>query len=85
MTYSEFDKLITGKIPKIPRDKIQHFTMSLFLTLCFGFNIAITIGIAKELYDKESGKGTPCFYDLTADLLGCWTGTIINTLLNTYY
>jgi uncharacterized protein YfiM (DUF2279 family) len=36
--------------------------------------IVMTIGVAKELYDQISKKGTPEWKDLLADLLGALVG-----------
>ena len=39
--------------------------------------IAFTIGLAKEVYDGVSGKGTPSFKDIVADAAGIAAAIII--------
>ena len=73
----------------IGQDKIGHFIVSaalagaagIFLGWQWGFGIAFTIGIAKEIYDKQSGTGTPEGADLLADFLGAAAGAALVALL----
>jgi len=60
-------------------DKIQHFVVSIAIVFILNYllhsiNMAcaltLLIGIAKEVYDKVSGKGTADIYDIFSDVLG---------------
>jgi hypothetical protein len=68
----------------IQKDKIKHFSVSLALMLVlgavnihFGIILAVSIGIAKEVYDDKSGKGTPDIYDIVANWIGIVAGYLI--------
>ena len=41
------------------------------------FGVAFTLGICKELWDRYSGRGTPSWKDLVADLLGTVAGVAL--------
>lgn len=40
-------------------------------------SFSFTIGLAKEIYDGVSGKGTPSFKDIVADVAGIAVGFLI--------
>lgn len=40
-------------------------------------SLSLSIGLAKEVYDGVSGKGTPSFKDIIADAAGVAFGIII--------
>lgn len=77
-------KMIQNIISKIGTDKLLHISVSMVLTLelrrflpCWqAVLIVLTIGIAKEVYDKISGKGTPEWKDIIADIVGIALGSI---------
>lgn len=41
---------------------------------------SLTFGVAKEVYDWKSGKGTPSYKDLIADIVGIGVGFLMITL-----
>lgn len=55
-------------------DKVAHFLGGYFVASFFdawtGFCVAVGIGIAKEVRDKISGKGTPDSWDAIATAFG---------------
>lgn len=66
----------------IGKDKAKHIAVSFLLCLLFGyyntlFGVIFTfaIGIGKEVWDKESGKGTPDVYDILANFIGILLAT----------
>lgn len=67
---------------KITKDKWEHYAVALTLTCLFDIFlqtwlaaiVVLAISIGKEVYDKVSGKGTPDWYDLLADVLGIAIG-----------
>ena len=72
-------------------DGIQHLAVSALIVVAFGWIrpmwiapvIALAIGIAKEVYDYVSGKGTAEWHDIVCDLLGIALGVFfvfINSL-----
>lgn len=75
---------IIQQLNNISKDKWEHFAVASTLTclLRFAFPrwiagaIALAISVGKEIYDKVSGKGTPEWKDLLADILGIAIGLI---------
>jgi putative lipoprotein len=53
------------------------------LRLVAAASVALSAGIAKEVYDKYSG-GDASMRDLTWDILGTATGTFVSWLLDRY-
>ena len=81
-------------------DKLLHFSVSVglsgtaylgtsFLTpkeihrATIAETVAFSAGIAKEVYDKFN-HGDPSFRDLTWDLIGSTTGTVVAWLIDRY-
>lgn len=67
----------------ITHDKLLHFAVSALMGSALRWCgvewwavllIVMTIGVAKELYDQISKKGSPEWKDLLADLLGALVG-----------
>jgi hypothetical protein len=61
----------------IQKDKVKHIVVSFVLcifmgafNLPFGILMTLAIGIGKEVWDKESGRGTADIYDILADFIG---------------
>jgi hypothetical protein len=62
----------------IPQDKVLHFVVGfagslvigLLLTPLWGFLLACTTGVGKEVYDKLSQRGTPELMDALATIAG---------------
>lgn len=74
---------------KIEKDKTKHLAVSFVLCLAVGaynlpLGILITtgIGIAKEVYDDRSGKGTPDIYDIVANFIGILIASAIVIISN---
>lgn len=70
---------------KVGTDKVLHLTVSAtiaHLPIVVGCAwwlaaaITLSIGIGKEIYDKISGKGTPEWQDLVADIIGTVIGIL---------
>lgn len=69
----------------IPRDKQLHFLAGLSLALivgslfgpAMGLGAAVVAGVAKELYDMTTGRGTPEWADLWFTLAGGLLGSLI--------
>ena len=69
---------------KIGFDGLMHFALSsiisfilsIFLFWWLSFTITVIIGIAKEIYDKMSKKGTPEWKDLLCDIFGALIGSL---------
>lgn len=72
-------------------DGIQHLAVCALIVVAFGWIrpmwiaplIALAIGVAKEVYDYVSGKGTAEWHDIICDLLGIALGFLfvfINSL-----
>lgn len=76
--------MIQNIISKIGADKLLHISMSMILMLelrrflpCWqAALIVLSIGVAKEVYDKVSGKGTAEWKDIIADCIGIGLGSI---------
>ena len=70
------------------KDKVDHFMYWFFITkvcMCFmpmpfACLSAFLLGIAKEIYDKVSGKGTCDWKDLVADVCGILAGILTGIL-----
>lgn len=45
-----------------------------------GILITVVIGVAKEIYDRVSGKGTAEWHDVICDAIGLAVGLVLNTL-----
>ena len=69
----------------IGTDGLLHFTICLVLSnilYAFGLpvwcvlTLVIGIGIAKEIYDKVTGKGSAEWKDLICDILGTLLGVL---------
>jgi len=66
----------------IGKDKKLHFAgcaaiaaaVGYFAGPGIGFAAALAVGIAKEVWDKWSGTGTPDFMDVVADAAGAAVG-----------
>lgn len=75
---------IIQKISGIPNDKLLHFSTAAILTAVLklilpwlGVLFVCTfVFIAKEAYDKRTGKGTPELKDIIADYLGFVIGIL---------
>ena len=71
-------------LTKIGTDGLMHFSisasatavLSLILPAWIAFLIVFMCGIAKEIYDKVSGKGTPEWKDILCDAAGCVIGAM---------
>lgn len=69
----------------ITTDKVHHFVYSYaitkalrtFLPWYYAAGIALLIGIAKEVYDKVSGKGCTEWKDFIADAAGIAAGCVL--------
>ena len=60
------------------KDLVYHFVASAILSAIFGFEIALTTGILKELlWDRYMEQGTEDINDIYADVLGCWVGVLV--------
>ncbi|MDO7788266.1 hypothetical protein [Desulforamulus aquiferis] len=67
------------------KDKLLHIFISflLFMTLIHFLHphiaalLTLALGIAKEIYDQLSGKGTPEYKDILANFLGILAGYIV--------
>ena len=65
-------------LPQLPQDKANHFIYGAVICLALSFAIpalyamlvAVGVGIAKEIYDKVSRKGTPDLMDVLVTALG---------------
>ena len=65
-------------LPQLPQDKANHFIYGAVICLILSFAIpafyamlvAVCVGIAKEIYDKVSQKGTPDLMDALVTALG---------------
>lgn len=65
-------------------DKYKHIVVSAIITVALNLvlpwwvaaGITLTIGIAKEVYDKVSGKGCVEWNDLVADFVGIVIGVL---------
>lgn len=76
--------MIQNIISKIGADKLLHISVSMVLTLELrrflsywqAALIVLSIGVAKEVYDKVSGKGTAEWKDIIADCIGIGLGSI---------
>lgn len=76
--------MLSALIDKIGKDKWMHFGVSAFLAFLFALllpsyiaiTITIVIGIAKEVYDKVTCKGSAEWQDLLADVLGSVVGAL---------
>lgn len=63
-------------------DGLLHMLVSALLVVAFGWirplwvapAVAMAIGIAKEIYDKVSGKGTAEWHDIICDIIGIAVG-----------
>lgn len=73
----------------MPKDKVLHvivgFAIAFFGGLAlgpgFGFGLACLVGLAKEAYDKITGKGTPEILDWLATCGGGSIGSGITILM----
>lgn len=69
-------------LPTIPHDKAMHVLYGLVAFLLgnalhswkAGIILAALLAVAKELYDKWSGKGTPDGWDIVATIAGAVLG-----------
>ena len=73
---------ISANLPQLPQDKGNHvvYGLVLFMLLAFirspeiALAIVVALGIAKELYDKYTGTGTPDAWDAVATSCGAAAG-----------
>jgi hypothetical protein len=81
------------RTPMFPRDKVQHFCVSLLLMLvlgqlmAMGYAVALTllVGAAKEVYDaRHPDKHTADWLDMLAGMAGVGVGLAIFTYLPTW-
>lgn len=71
-------------LPLIPHDKANHVIYGLVVFLVgnalhswqAGIIAAAAVAVAKELYDKFSGKGTPDGWDVVATIGGAILGKL---------
>ena len=78
------DKFSNFILTHIGPDGLMHFSisasatavLSLILPAWIAFLIVFLFGIAKEIYDKWSKKGTPEWKDILCDLAGCLVGAM---------
>jgi len=57
----------------------QEFDLNIAKSRQIAAASALTIGIAKEIYDQTSGRGTPSWKDLLADVVGVGVAVILIT------
>lgn len=75
---------IINQLNNIDKDKWEHYAVALTITCLLRVLlpwwvaglIVLAVSIVKEIYDKVSGKGTPDWYDLLADVIGISVGLI---------
>ena len=73
----------------MPKDKVLHFIVGFAIAFFgglafgpgFGFGLACLAGLAKEAYDKITGKGTPEGLDWLATCGGGSVGSAVILLL----
>ena len=73
----------------MPKDKVLHFIVGFAIAFFgglafgpgFGFGLACLAGLAKEAYDKITGKGTPEGLDWLATCGGGSVGSVVILLL----
>jgi hypothetical protein len=83
----------------IPKDKQLHFIAGTLIgagvtEFCalnkikhpalWGIGAGFLAGVGKEIYDKQSGKGTPEFADAVYTILGATTVSVTIQLFNNY-
>ena len=79
---------ISSKLPQLPQDKANHFVYGVVMfTLLLlikspeiALAIVVVIGVAKEVYDKYSGTGTPDVLDAVATMCGGSMGYLCTQL-----
>ena len=72
----------------LPEDKANHFIVGLYIFMVFGFLFhpvaglfaSICAGILKEMYDRNSGTGTPSAWDAVATSAGGMLGYVCSLL-----
>lgn len=79
MTTKERFALLSNKY--IRQDGWKHIYVSIIICLVLAWLpcflppiIALAIGVAKEVYDKKTGKGTAEMHDLACDGVGVFIG-----------
>ncbi len=55
----------------------QEFNQSEHVANTTAITVSLSVGVAKELYDKFSGNGNPSFMDLVADVAGITVGIVL--------
>ena len=79
-----FQKISDWIIRAVGTDGLLHCIISALLTALIGIFtpwwcsviIVLLLGIAKEIYDKLSGKGNPDVKDMYCDIIGIIIGTL---------
>ena len=74
----------------IPVDKQGHFLIGFAIVLVGGFanlflamSVCVLAGLAKEVYDKWTGLGTPEWADFLATVIGGVTAIFVHIILRT--
>jgi len=73
-------------------DKLKHFILCFLVTISFGWTYGLTVGLAIEMTQAETGNATPkkflkklfskdTLLDLVADGLGIVAGIFIRRLI----
>ena len=78
---------------KIQQDKKKHFVagfatttvVSLLLGYIVGALASVIAGVAKEVYDKVSGKGTPELLDVVATVTGAVAAVATSVAVSSLY
>ena len=55
----------------------QEFNQSEAAANATAIGVSFSVGLAKELYDKFSGRGNPSFMDIVADVAGIAVGIVL--------